>query len=254
MDISYPSLKGWFLQNQTTKQIFKGRFPAQNLTMNIKPNWATHTALSRTKEIQQFLNQSADTLSFRVLLRDNDAYTGTTQKDFDLLTSWARPDPIYGNRPPTLTFWVGKGWASMDCVIDGITDITFDEPNSLGAMQGVSFNVNLRAHATFSLQGGAVYETRYHRALIGDYFEYLAYREYQTPMLGVIIRNRHPKIFNVQVGDVIKLPSVEAIRTIKIQPQSIPFATMLGKKRTPQKIAVENAFTNRSSGKISHVV
>lgn len=254
MNLSFPSMKVWFLQNQTTKQIFQGRFPAQNLTLNIKPNYATHTALGRTKEIQQFLGQSSDTLSFRVLLRDDDAFTGTTQKDFETLQSWARPDPIYGNKPPILSFWVGSGWAAMDCYIDSLSDISFDEPNILGDMQGVSMNVNLHAYAPFSLKGGAIYETRYHRAVVRDYFELVAQREYQNPMLGVIIRNRHPNIINVQVGDVIKLPSVEAIRTEKVAPSSIVFKTMLGKKQTPQRILREELFALRNVEKTSHVV
>jgi hypothetical protein len=254
MNIPFLSLKSWFLQNQTTKQIMQGRFAPVNLTMNIKPNYATHTALSRTKEIVQFLNQSADTLSFRIVMHDYDAFTGTTETDFELLKSWAKPDVLYGNKPPILTFWVGQGWAMMDCIIDGLSDIQYEDPTIMGSIRGLSLTINLRAYAPFSLTGGALFETRYHRAVVRDYYELIAWREYNNPMLGVTIRNRHPTISNIQVGDTIRLPSVEAIRKEKAQPTSIAFITMLGKKSTPQKLLRESIFTRHNVTHTSHVL
>jgi hypothetical protein len=251
---TYPSMKAWFLLNHTTQQTMQGKFAPQNLTKNIKPNYASHTALSRSNEILQFLNQSADTISFRIIMHDYDSITGTTETDIQLLESWARPDPLYGNRPPILTFWVGQGWGLMDCVIENLSDIQYEDPVITGSMRGLSCNISLRAYSPFSLVSSGKYETRYHRAIIRDYYELLAYREYQNPMLGIIIRNRHPTKPNIQVGDVIKLPSVEAIRKEKAQPKSVALKTLTGKKITPQTILRKEIFDKRNVTYVSHIL
>lgn len=250
----YPTMKSWFLQNQTTNQIMMGKFAPVNLTKNVRPNYAVHVALSRTKEIIQFLNQSADTLSFRVIMHDNDSITGSSDTDYQLLESWAKPDLLYGNRPPILTFWVGQGWEMMNCIIESLSDIQFEEPTIIGTIRGLSLTINLRSYEPFSLTGGAIYETRYHRAVVRDYYELLAYREYKNPMLGIALRNRHPDKPNIQVGDVIRLPSVEAIRKEKAQPNSIALRTLTGKKNTPQKELREEVFERLDRTYTSHVL
>lgn len=250
----FPTMKAWFLLNQTTFQTMMGKFAPIGLTKNIQPNYVSHTALSRSKEILQFLNQSADTLSFGIVMHDYDSITGSTEKDFELLQSWARPDPLYGNRPPVLTFWVGQGWEMMDCVITGLSDVKYEEPTVIGSIRGLSLTINLRAYSEFSLEGGGLFETRYHRAVTRDYYELLAYREYKNPMLGIAIRNRHPSKPNIQPGDVIKLPSLEAVIKEKAKPSSIALKTITSKKLTPQVILRKNIFDRRNVTRTSHVL
>ncbi len=250
----YPTMKSWFLQNQTTFQILMGKFAPVNLTKNVKPNYAHHVALSRTKEITQFLSQEADTLSFRVVMHDNDSITGSTEEDYALLESWAKPDSLYGNKPPALVFWVGQGWSMMNCIIESLSDIRYEDPTIIGTIRGLSLTINLRAYEPFSLTGGALYETRYHRAVTRDYYELLAYREYNNPMLGISIRNRHPDKANIQVGDSIRLPSVEAVRKEKAQPISISLKTLTGKKDTSQKILREEIFERLNVTYVSHII
>lgn len=250
----FPDLKSWFLQNQTTKQIIRGQFYPIDLTKEVRPNYAVHVALSRTKEIVQFLNQSADTLSFRVVMNNRDGFSQHVENDYQTLESWARPDPIYGNKPPILTFWVGQGWELMECIITSLSNIKYEEPFLNGRIRNISFVISLRKYEPFSLKGVGNYETRYHRAVVNDYYELIAQREYKNPMLGVIIRNRHPDKPYVQVGDVIKLPSVEAIRKERAQPTSIAFRTMLGKKITPQKELHRLMFDNRNITYLSHII
>lgn len=250
----YPTAKAWFLLNQTTSQLMQGKFAPQDLTKNIKPNYATHVALSRSKEIVQFLNQESDTLTFRAIMHNYDSQTGTSEKDSELLMSWARPDPLYGGKPPILTFWVGRGWAMMDCIITSISDIRYEDPTITGDLRGLSMTVNLRAYSPFSLTEGGQYETRYHRAVTRDYYELISYREYNNPMLGIAIRNRHPDKPNIQVGDVIKLPSLEAIRKEKARPVSIALITLTGKKLTPQVLLRKDIFDKRNLTYVSHVL
>ena len=250
----FNNLKVWFLQNQTTQQILKGQFAPQNLTENISPKWATHTALSRSNEILQFLNQGADMLSFQAVMHDRDAVIGSTEEDIETLKSWAKPDPLYGNRPPVLTFWVGNGWKTMDCVMDSLSNIQYGASNLLGALVKATAQVTLRQYSEFSLEAKGLFETRYHRAITRDYYELLAWREYKSPILGDIIRKDHPEKPNIRVGDVIRLPSVEAVRKKKVAPSCIVLDGAFNKKMTAAKQRRLEMLDLRSGDFVSHVL
>jgi hypothetical protein len=250
----FDNLKVWFLQNQTTLQILKGQFAPQNLSKNINPKWGAHTALSRSNEILQFLNQGADMLSFQITMRDRDAVIGNTEQDIKLLQSWAKPDPLYGNRPPVLTFWVGNGWETMDCVIDSLSNIQYKPSNILGALVEVTAQITLRQYSEFSLESKGLFETRYHRAVTRDYYELLAWREYKSPILGDIIRKDHPGKPNIRVGDIIRLPSVEAVRKKKVSPTSIVLSGAYGKKMTDTKSRRLEMLDLRSNDYVSHIL
>lgn len=249
----FPNFRSWFLQNQTTFQIMQGQFEPVNMSKNVKPNWVGHTALNRANEILQFLNQSADTVSFDIVLYDRDSVFSNAEEDYYLLESWAKPDEIYGNRPPVLTFWVGTGWEMMDCVIESLSP-KFGRPTWFGNIRSVQASITLRKYTAFDLESKAAGETRYHRAAVRDYYEMLTQKEYGNPMLGDVIRKRHPTKPNVQTGDVIKLPSIEAIRKDKVETKSVALQTAYGKKQTPQRDLRREMFERRNRTYVSHVI
>jgi len=231
-----------------------GQFAPQNLTKNLDPKWAHHTALSRTEEITQFLSQGADVITFQIIMHDRDAFTGSSEKDINLLQSWAKADPLYGNRPPTLTFWVGQGWEMMDCIITGLSNIQYEEPTILGTVQGVTADITLRAYSEFSIDAKGNFDTRYHRAVTRDYYELLAWREYRAPILGDVIRKDHPDKANIQIGDAIKLPSVESVRKKSVKTTSVVLEGAYGKKLTPAKQRRIDMFEARNDDYVSHIV
>lgn len=250
----FTKFKSWFLQHNDTQQILKGQFAPQDLTKNINTKWASHTALNRSNEILQFLNKEADTITFRVVMYDRDDFIRTSDRDMNLLQLWAKPDPYFGNTPPELTFWVGAGWEMMECVIDSLSNIRYEEPSILGNVKGVSADITLREYSKFSLDAKGLYETRYHRAAHRDYYELICYREYKSPILGDVIRKQHPTKPNLQIADVVRLPSVESVRRNTIETKSIVLSSAYSKKLTATKTRRIEMFDLRSLDYISHTV
>jgi len=250
----FPNLKTWFLANVDTGQILKGQFEPEGTTKNIAVNYAQHTALNRQNPILQFLNRAAETISFRARLFNRHALEFQAEDTLKLLESWTEIDPKY-NRPPTMSFWVGDGHLQqIDCVITSLDGITYGRPTFFGGLREVSLTINLLQYEPFSLESTGIFETRYHRSRVRDYYELISEREYKQPLLGDVIRKRHPTQPVLQVGDVIKMPSIEAIRSERVEPKSIPLTTAYGKKLTAQKERRLEMFDARNRTYVSHVV
>lgn len=246
----------WYLENTDAIPPLRlqGQFVAINPTETISNRYAQHNALNRAKPIIQFLNGEADRVSFQVRLRARDALFSSVEDNLNMLKSWARRDDAL-KRPPILSFWIADGHLSLSkCVIESLSGITYGKPTSLGAIQDVTLTINLLEYDPYSLEEVGAFETRYHRAKIRDYYEMLAYREYRNPLLGDVIRKRHPDKQKIKVAEVIKLPSVEAIRKEVIEPKSIPFSTAYGKKETPQRTLRLQMFERTNRTHVSHVL
>jgi hypothetical protein len=249
-----PSIRTWFLQNTETSQILKGAFEPLSTSRNIQNNWAEHNALSRTKSILQFLNGQAQTISVDIRLYAETVVGNSIERDLTLMESWTLPQSSLKNRPPVLTFWIGDAHLLMDCVIMSMSNIRYGAPNLLGAVRDVSLTLELKEYTNFSLEDNELYETRYHRARVRDYYEMLTQKEYGNPLMGDIIRKRHPSLPVVNTGDTVKLPSVEAIRKDIVEPKSIALQTAFGKKDTPQKRLRAEMFDKRNRPYVSHIV
>lgn len=247
-----PSLRTWFIQNTETLQVLKGTFEPVSLVRERANNWATHTALSRYKSILQFLNGEAQTLSVEIRLYA-ETIVNSVERDLATLERWMQGFGDLG-RPPVLSFWVGDGHVMMDCVIVSMSNIRYGTPTFFGGLRDVSLTLNLKEYVKFSLEDNDLFETRYHRARRRDYYELLTYKEYGNPLMGDIIRKRHPTLPVVNTGDTIKLPSVEAIRKDIVEPKSIALQTAFGKKDTPQKRLRAEMFDKRNRPYVSHVV
>jgi hypothetical protein len=225
----------WNLRNEDTGEQITGQFPATGVKLDIGNKWEQHTALSRQKPIMMFISCESDAVQFTgMFFARNTTETTTIDTNFKKMISWAKPDGSTG-RPPPVTFWIGNGHLQRTCVIDGISGINFGEPTSEGEMRSVEFTINLIEYHPFTLNDSEVFETRYHRARLGDYYEMLTFREYGDARMGDIIRKRHPRIWTIYPGDIIKLPSIEAIRSEKVTQTSVMLKTAYGRKDTPQR-------------------
>lgn len=249
-----PNARTWFLANVDTGQILQGQFEPQATTKNIGVNYAQHTALNRQNPILQFLNRAADTISFQARLFNRHSLEVQAEETLRQLEEWTEIDPAL-NRPPTMSFWVGDGHLQqIDCVITSLDGITYGRPSFFGGLREVSLTINLLQYEPFNLESTGTFETRYHRARSRDYYELICYREYKQPLLGDVIRKRHPTQAVLQVNDVVKLPSIEAIRSERVEPKSLVLTTAYGKKITPQKTRRQEMFDLRNRSYVSHVV
>lgn len=250
----FQSLDVWNLQNLQNAERLEGQFPPISVTRELGNEWAAHTAISRDNAILQFLHGKQETLSVQVRLYARDAVFNNVDNDLKKLEEWRKPDSLYGNRPPTLSFWLGDGHLFLDCIIDSLSGITYARPTSQGAPRDITLTINLKAYKKFSLNDTGNFETRYNRTKERDYYELLTQREYANPLMGDIIRKRHPDQPNLQVGSIVKLPSVEAIRSQRVEQTSIALQTAYGRKDTPQRALRLQAFENHNVTYVSHVI
>ena len=245
--------KVWWLQNQDTGQLLKGQFEPVDQTKNIAANYAKHKALNKQVPIVHFLSGEADTITFQARLYRRDFLFSSVDDDMKTLESWSKRDVDLG-RPPILSFWVGDGHLGLkSCVIENLSAV-YAAPTALGASRDVTVNISLLQYEPYSLESESGGETRYHRAKIRDYYEILTFEEYGDPLLGDVIRKRHPTKPNIKIADIIKLPSYAVIRKELIQPKSIPLETAYGKKETQQRTLRLAVFDRTNREFTSHVI
>lgn len=244
--------KRWYIRNEDTGEIVQGQFPAEMVEKSIKNSWEQHTALSRSRSITQFINSESDKLNFSSMFFASDSGKfEDVQSKIQKLESWAKASLT--GPPPVVTFWVGNGHLERTCVIDSMAS-KYMEPASEGDLRHVVFTINFLAYDAFSLSDTELFETRYHRGRERDYYEMLCFREYKLPLLGDVIRKRNPEQPQVTPGSIIPLPSVEAIRSEKVEPKSVPLATAFGRKDTPQRALRIDMFNRRNRPYTSHIV
>lgn len=241
-----PSRRVWGLFNQDTVEIVLGDFEAVDLTEEPEgAEWSETFALNSSESISAFLHGTVATITFIARLFDDSILPAAvptslkfdkTKVKYEKIKSWAKRDELLG-RPPILIFTAGSGEISQRCKIDSLGSARFDELGAFGEIKGVTFSVNLSRYVSFDIDAAATAppETRFHRAKTGDYYELLARREYNDALLGVLIRNRHPQQRRVEEGDVVRLPSFEAIAGEPIRPTSVALKGLTSPAASPQR-------------------
>ncbi len=249
------SLDTWFLENLTTGQILTGQFPPLSVTEDLSNNYAEQKSLNRQNPIIQFLSGNADKTSFSARMYARDATANYKLLDqLNMLKSWMKIDKNLGH-PPVLSFWVGDEHVAMtSCIANGISGITYEKPTILGALRGVTFTMNLTFYEPFDIEDVGNFETRYHRSKVFEYFEMLCYNEYQNPILGDIIRKRHPTKQILNLGTVVKLPSIDGIRKDQVTQTSEIFKTSFGRRETPQRALRLAMLGKRNRAYVSNVL
>jgi hypothetical protein len=255
MGLFLPNFRSWFLENTDTGQVIQGQFePDGPVTKDVKSNYETHTTLNRQNPITQYINGTPDAISFQARIFNQHSLDFTAEEQITLLELWAKRDPVF-KRPPIVSFWMGDAHVYLTtAVITGLSGIQFGRPSFFGGLRDVTLTINLQQYEPFDLEDSEIFETRYHHARVRDYYEMLTEREYGNPLLGDVIRKRHPTLPNVQTGDVIKLPSIEAIRTERVDTKSIPLKTAFGRKDTVQRKLRIDMLSRRDRPYVSHVL
>jgi len=265
------NLDSWSLVNIATGESIEGQFHAEELTENISQKYATHTSLSRQNPNVQFVSGEPNTISFNAKLFDNGIGDNvqvntrgsigqglkvvTLKERLQILKRFAKVDPDL-RRPPVLTFHVGDGSeiSFAKCVITSLGGISYARPKGTGGMREATLSINILEYHEYKIEDGTEAETRYHNVTEGEYYEMLTFREYQEPGIGDVIRKRHPKQPNIQVGDTVKLPAFRAIQTEQVQQTSVALKNGWGKRDTPQKRLRQAILDSRNRVYISHVI
>jgi hypothetical protein len=245
--------RNWHIANLDSGDEIEGDFEAQGVTRNVTAEYSEAFAVGRQEPILQFLHGNSDTISFSARVFAWHGFQDVREK-LDRLIEWVRVTPGLG-RPPRVLFWIGNGEISQESVISGVTDIVYDPPKWDGGVRGAAFTVSLRQYTSYNLETGDPPETRYHPAAAGDYLELLAATEYGRAELGVVLARRQPALtFPIAAGSIVKLPSLEAIRSEVIAPSSHVFAGATSKKVTAQRTLFETVLDRLNVSRTSTVL
>jgi hypothetical protein len=246
----------WFLTNRDSGEELQGQFVAESLTETIGATYADRFSLNAQSPISQFVHGNADTASFRGRFfltselegKENDPYANLA-----LLKSWVRRDEKL-KRPPLIMFWVADSHLGFQyCTIRQISN-EYQPPTRSGALRDVSFSIELQRYEPWTLDVSEPPETRYHRSRQADYYEMLTQREYGSPLMGDVIRKRHPSTPFVQIGSIIKLPSSDAIAKEVVEPKSLPLYRAFTRKDTDTKRRREQVVEDHNVTKSSFYV
>lgn len=248
-----PNFKVWNLANLDSNKVLQGQFEAENVLKDISVEWGEFTSLNRQKPILQFLHGNSDVLSFAGRFFKNHALDTAPEERMAVLESWAKIESEL-RRPPILQFWIGDGHVRMNCVITGITGISYKRPDFFGGLRDVEFGLSLKEFTSFSLEDEEETNTRFARAKEREYYEMLAWSEYGNPLIGDIIRKDHPNQATLVSGDIVRLPSIEGIRGRTVQQTSIALKTGFGRKDTAQRRLRLLALDRRSGTHVSHIL
>lgn len=262
----------FYLANLENNQTLSGQFSPIDTKENIDVSWQAHTTLGRQNPILQYLHGNADQLQFiayfhaehegsvlgEVLSRVTGGVSAeddrTPEQALEVLKSWARRDKDLG-RPPRLTFFVGDGKLAMSqCVITSLGVSYPFLPKHNGGIRGVSIEVSLQQHVDFTLEVTEPIETRYHNVKTGEYYELITYNEYGSAIMGDIIRKRHPEKQELTEGDIVKLPSIDAINKTNIEPTSIPFYNGYTTKDSDSKMLRKEWFERNDINYFSTII
>jgi len=249
------SLRLWHLVNIDTGEQIDCDFETAP-TRNRAASYARHTALGRKKAQTQYLHGNPDTVSYDVRVMQSHFLDGEPSEKVDLLLSWIDPNERLG-RPPIVFFYVGDGdpaYGDFFATIDSIADINYDSPTALGQLRGASFTLNLVEFHEWSLESRAVGDSRYHHVKDGEYMELLAAYEYSEPLLGDVVRKRHPELQVPQIGDVVKLSPLQNINEEVVVPKSIPLKGLTARKASAQKDLRETVLERLNRSKLSAIV
>lgn len=242
--------KVWRLTNLHTRTTIVGQFPANRVQLgNVGSNWAEIQGLNRQTAYLQFLNGKTRTLSIEGEFFAHDITGKKPVSRIEELIKWTEVDPLL-RRPPLLSFSLGDGLGlQKDVLLTGLDDIEYSIPNGLGGIRRVSFTMNFkladRSLLAAADQGRAdeeVVDTRYAFAGEDDYYELLALEEYGDPMLGVIVRQRHPSQPLLKVGQRVALSALEGVRSEIPTQTSIPLKGAFGRKDTATRRRRVEAF------------
>lgn len=224
----------FFLRNEDTGQTLQGQYHAENLNKSVKSRYAENASLNMATPFSQFISGELDKITFQATFWNRDEVFGSAEDDIETLFSWVKRDSKFG-RPPICSFSAGDGHVSMvSCRIDSV-NANFTRPTVTGKLKGVTTQITLVQYKEYSLNNPDPGETRYHRVKDGEYYELLTYIEYGSPEIGDVIRKRHPDKLELKVGDIVKLPSIEAIRTERVEQKSDTFKTSTGNRDTEQR-------------------
>lgn len=263
-----PDIRVWTLRNLDYEDVLvTGQFEAEGVTRDIGVSYSSVTSLNREDPIRMFVSRDAETIQFKMTLHKYFAQQGlpvegpfgfegtlgTNPADIlETLEKWTRIDTNL-RRPPILQLSFSNFYTET-VTLDAISGLKYEGPDLAGAFRGCTAVLQFTRFTPFAITDKRETNTRFHRVVERQTYEDLARIEYRNPIYGDVIRKQNPTKQLLKTGDIIALPSIEAVSEAIIAPTSTTFKTAFRGRETPQRARRLEAMETRSRTKVSYVI
>lgn len=235
--------KLWILTDLDRSRDVVGQFVPQNVTKAVAGELGEASSVNRDHPIQQWVRGQTEVVTFRARL------WATDQEDVSLEDRLVRLENLVRRnsdlkRPPICEFsWGGLGTLQMECLVQSLGGVRYDEVRPDGRLRGVSMSITLRRYERITLTATdpSVPETftRIRRARRGDTYESIALDEYADPELGIKLRQLNPRLPGMRLADLDPRDPVhvfpeEHLLTLPLQPEFHAFRSGPGNEAAEQ--------------------
>jgi hypothetical protein len=223
-----PQSKLWTLTDLDHNEDVVGQFIPQRVTKTVSAQIAHASSVNWRQPILQWIGGELETVTFDAKLWAQDNRDTSVEARLERLEALVkRQDDL--KRPPVCHFaWGSVSTLGVDCLVRSIGGVVYDEIQDDGTLLGVSLSVTLERYEPPELKvtDPSVPEkfTRVRRARRGDTYEKIALAEYGDPLLGVLLRQRNPRIpgmglADLRSGDGVHVFPEDHLVTLPIEPQ-----------------------------------
>lgn len=188
-------------------QMIEGQFQAERYVESASTTWGRLAIPKREAPHIVWIRGEEETSTFGARLYSVDP-ARDIKAEIAAIKSTIKPDPLLG-RPPQWRFVWGQ--IQLDCVVESVGDVRYDELWQDGRIKGVSFAITLlKVPEALPISptdpSAPEHLSRYKPIVSGDTYESLARSQYQDPMIGVLLRQEALKAFP-KPGDTVRLPN-----------------------------------------------
>jgi len=210
-----------------------GQFTPQEFTYDMGANVPDAGGYSREHPLVQWIGGTTETLSFQARLFSEHRDDHSAAEKLDTLKSLKRSLPP-NNRPPiTRFFWGNAIPGGVQCFVQSLGGVKFDEIRQDGSIRGVSLSITLKRFTPFRVVrvvSSPVEQTPIHTVKDGQTYEMIAQNKWGDPLLGVILRRMNPRfpmekwaprdIADLSSGEIIKIFEKSEVVKQRVRPTS----------------------------------
>ncbi len=200
------------------------KFQPTDFTMDVGAAWSSSTGQNRPHPILQYSHGEQQGYSFSMVLFAAHADDNIDGQLVMLQDAVAKDETL--KRPPRWQFIWGQ-FIDETVVVKSIGGVRVGDLRNDGSLRQVTLSIQLLVYR--SVDVALVAEDRptdtfFAVTKSGETWEDIALREYDEPAYGDALRQSNPQLMfpGANPGKIIKLPKLEHIRNVIVEPASIP--------------------------------
>jgi hypothetical protein len=195
-----------------------GQFTPQEFSHDLSANVPDAGGFSRANPLVQWVGGSVETITFQARLFSEHKDDQTAADKLEVLKNLRIPSPPNTRPPLTRFFWGDAIPGGMQCYVQSLGGIKYDEIRTDGTIRGLSLNISLKRYTPFRIVrvlSTPMEQTPTHAVKDGETYEMIAQREWGDPLLGVVLRRMNPR-FPMEKWAPKGVADLVANETIKI--------------------------------------